>query len=37
MKRSPVQKGKSRKQFKSRHGKTAAVNLALPRRGGIRL
>lgn len=37
MRRKPVSKGKSRKQFNRRAEKTASLNLAGPRRGGIRL
>lgn len=35
--RHPVNKRRSHKQFKGRAGRTDRLNLANPRRGGIRL
>jgi len=35
--RRAVNRYKSSKQFKSRHGKTHRVNLLTPKRGGFRL
>lgn len=37
MRRRPVAKSGSRRKFNSRAGKTKAINLASPRRGGWRL
>lgn len=37
MRRNNVSKGKSRKSFVSRAGKTDKMNLSQPRRGGWRL
>lgn len=35
--RRPVRKNKSHRKFKNRSGKTDRLNMASPRRGGIRL
>jgi len=37
MRRHGVSKGKSARKFKGRHGKTMALNLRSPLRGGWRL